>query len=60
MKDYFINNKVPSYQREGIGLAAQGSDVLWVLDKKNICHERYEASEGESRKIFIHMLEGVK
>jgi len=57
LKDYFINNKVPSYQRCSIGLAAQGNDVLWILDEKNICHEQYEALEGQSKKLFIHVLE---
>ncbi|MDR2649046.1 MAG: tRNA lysidine(34) synthetase TilS [Clostridiales bacterium] len=57
LKDYFINNKIPSYRRGGIGLAAQGGDVLWILDGKNICHEEYEALSRESRKIYIQMWE---
>ena len=57
LKDYFINNKVPSYQRDSIGLAAQGGDVLWILDKKNMCHEQFEASDSVSRKIFLHVWE---
>jgi len=60
LKDYFINNKVPSYQRNRIGLAAQGNDVLWILDNKNICHEQYESLEVESKKVFIHVLEVVE
>jgi len=57
LKDYFINNKVPSYQRCSIGLAAQGNDVLWILDEKNICHEQYEALNGEPKRVYIHVQE---
>jgi len=60
LKEYFINNKIPSYQRSKIGLVAQGNDVLWILDNKNICHEQYESLEGESKKVFIHELEVIE
>jgi len=43
--------------RDGIGLAARGGDVLWILDEKNICNEAYEASGREPRIIYIHMWE---
>jgi tRNA(Ile)-lysidine synthase len=57
IKDYFINNKIPSYRRGAIGLVARGGEVLWILDEKNICHEEYEALSREARKIYIHMWE---
>ena len=57
LKDYFINNKIPSYLRDVCGLAAQGNEILWIMDNKDICNEHYEALNGELQKIFIHVWE---
>ena len=57
LKEYFINNKIPSYRRGGVGLVAQGGDVLWILDDKNICNEEYVSPGCESQQIYIHVWE---
>jgi tRNA(Ile)-lysidine synthase len=56
LKDYFINSKIPRSERDLIALAAIGSEIAWIMDKKGICHEEYEAFE-DDRRLFIHVWE---
>ncbi|MDR3238770.1 MAG: tRNA lysidine(34) synthetase TilS [Clostridiales bacterium] len=46
IKDYFINTKTPRGLRDSIGLIARESDILWILDAKNIVHAGYVWRDG--------------
>jgi tRNA(Ile)-lysidine synthase len=56
LKDYFVNNKIPKYERDEIGLLTCGSEVVWIMDKKSIVHADYEPDSG-LRQIHIFVWE---
>lgn len=55
IKDYFSDIKLSPSLRDKVPLAACGSDVLWIMDKKNIMSDRYKAEE-DRPQVYIHIL----
>lgn len=51
LKDYFINEKIPKDERNGILLLADGSHIMWVLGKR--ISEYYKVTENTKRVLEV-------
>lgn len=54
LKDYFIDTKTPRAKRDIVPLIAHGSDILWILDEKNVTNHSYRAIDG-MKKITLQV-----
>ena len=52
LKDYFINEKVPSLERDGTLLLADGDHIMWIIGKR--ISEYYKVTENTRRVLEVH------
>jgi tRNA(Ile)-lysidine synthetase-like protein len=55
--DYFTDTKTPRYLRAQVPLLALGGDILWVMDKRGLCSDRYLATAETALKLYVHVWE---
>jgi len=48
LQDYFTDTKTPRIQREQVLLLADGSNILWIMDKHNRTSVAYQPEEGQT------------
>jgi len=48
LQDYFIDTKTPRDIRDKTPLLADGSNILWILDKNNRINAAYQPKEGQA------------
>ena len=53
LQDYFVNEKVPKEQRDGVILLAEDSHILWVVGKR--ISEYYKVSQNTKRILKVQM-----
>ncbi len=62
LQDFFVDQKVPKQERDGIFLVAIGSEVLWVVAgrenslKRHRYSEKYKVDEGTKRILALEMI----
>ncbi|MCL2405749.1 MAG: tRNA lysidine(34) synthetase TilS [Defluviitaleaceae bacterium] len=48
LQDYFTDTKTPKSQRDQIPLLADGSNILWVMDKHNRTNSAYKPDDNQN------------
>ena len=48
LQDYFTDRKTPRIQRDTVPLIADGSNILWILDKHSPVSAAYRPQEGQA------------
>lgn len=57
LKDYFIDEKIPRYERNNIPLVACGDDIVWVIGHR--VSDFYFAGKDTKKLLFIQIWEDV-
>ena len=61
LQDYFTDTKTPKSQRDQIPLLADGSNILWIMDKHNRTGAAYEPAQGHATCwVTVYKKEGTK
>ncbi|MCI9595949.1 MAG: tRNA lysidine(34) synthetase TilS [Firmicutes bacterium] len=62
LQDFFVDQKIPKQERDGILLAAIGSEVLWVAAteggplKRHRYSEKYKVDQGTKKALTLEIL----
>ncbi len=56
LKDYLIDRKIPSGQRDDLWLLADGSEIVWIVGDR--ISEKYKVSETTRRMLYIEIKGG--
>jgi len=54
LQDFFVDEKVPRYERDGVPVVTSGEDIIWVAGYR--MDERFKAGEGTKRFLVLELI----